>query len=44
VDTNIVYLGLPEDCRVIKEKLCERLYDGYDVKIGDGYSKGGELF
>jgi len=44
VDTNIVYFGLPEDCRVTKEELCERLYDGYGVKIGGGYSKGGELF
>jgi len=44
VDTNIVYFGLPEGCGVSKEELCGKLYECYGVKMGGGYSKGGELF
>ena len=45
VDTNIVYFGLPETCRIAKEELCAKLYDEYNVKIGGGYkSADGELF
>jgi len=44
VDTNIVYFGLPETSNLNKYELCRALEDGFGVKIGGGYGKGGELF
>ena len=43
VDTNIVYFGLPENSKVSKEDLPDRLKE-YGVLLGSGYNKGGELF
>jgi threonine aldolase len=44
VDTNIVYFGLPTDCKLSKEELTRVLKDEYGVLVGYGYSRGGELF
>ena len=44
VDTNVVFFGLPEDCKVTKEQLTKSMSDKYGVKILGGYSSGGKLF
>lgn len=44
VDTNIVFFGLPESSKVSREELVPRLQEEYGIKMGGGYSKGGELF
>lgn len=44
VDTNIVYFGLPTDCKLSKEEFTRVLKDEYGVLVGYGYSRGGELF
>ena len=42
--TNIVYFGLPKDCKLSKEEFTRVLKDEYGVLVGYGYSRGGELF
>ena len=44
VDTNIIYFGLPENSKVTKEELCNRLLEDYLVLPGGDRSKGDELF
>jgi len=44
VHTNIVYFGLPDDSLVSKDELCRRLFSEWGVRIGAGYSRGGDLF
>lgn len=44
IDSNIVYFSLPEHSNVTKEELSIRLGEEYDIKVGAGYSKGGNLF
>lgn len=44
VDTNIVFFALPENSLVTREELVPRLNEEYGIKMGGGYSKGGELF
>jgi threonine aldolase len=44
VRTNIVYFGLPKECRVSKEEFTRILKDEFGVLVGYGYSRGGELF
>jgi threonine aldolase len=44
VDTNIVYFGLPDNSKVTKEEVCDRLSEHHGVLVGSGYNKGGELF
>eukprot|EP00979_Chaetoceros_neogracilis_P004834 scaffold840_cov257-Chaetoceros_neogracile.AAC.9 len=44
VQTNIVYFGLPKECRVSKEEFTRILKDEFGVLVGYGYSRGGELF
>ena len=44
VDTNVVFFGLPDDCKLKKEELPPLLFERYGVKIGGGYSSGGRLF
>jgi threonine aldolase len=44
VDTNIFYLGLPENSTVNKNDYCRRLDTEFGVKLTGGYSRGGELF
>lgn len=44
VDTNIIFFKLPDSCTIPKEEFGRRLETEYGVKIGAGYSRGGELF
>lgn len=44
IDTNIVYFGLPDDCRVTRDEFASRLETGFGVKLTGGYSEGGRLF
>ncbi|MFM7752404.1 MAG: beta-eliminating lyase-related protein [Opitutaceae bacterium] len=44
VDTNIVYFGLPDGCRIGREEFIRRLDEEHGVKVSGGYSSGGRLF
>jgi threonine aldolase len=44
IDTNIVYFGLPDTCKLSKEEFTQRLNSEYGVKVTGGYSSGGKLF
>jgi threonine aldolase len=47
IDTNVVYFALPQDnssSYVTKEELGRLLYTEYGIRIGQGYSRGGEWF
>ena len=44
VDTNVVFFGLPEHCKISKEQLTRSMFDEYGVKILGGYNSGGKLF
>ena len=44
VDTNVVFFGLPENCKITKEELTQSMFDKFGVKILGGYSSGGKLF
>jgi threonine aldolase len=44
VDTNVVFFGLPDNCKLKKEELARSLYEEFGVKITGGYSSGGKLF
>ena len=44
VDTNIVFFALPQDSKVSKQEFSNRLKEEYGVKIGSGYSRGGDYF
>jgi threonine aldolase len=44
VDTNVVFFGLPDNCKMTREQLTKSMLDGYGVKILGGYSSGGRLF
>lgn len=44
VNTNILFFALPENSLVSKEAFCEELDQRFNVKLGGGYSRGGECF
>ena len=44
VDTNVVFFGLPENCKLTKDELPPLMLEKYGVKILGGYSSGGKLF
>lgn len=44
VDTNVVFFGLPDNCKMTREQLTKSMLDDYRVKILGGYSSGGRLF
>jgi len=44
VDTNLVFFALPKNSLITKDELCKRLEKEYNVKLGGGYSAGGEMF
>lgn len=44
IDTNIVYFALPDSASISKEEFSLRVYQDYGVKMGSGYSRGGDYF